>query len=156
MVAKDYKKLIYSIIICQMAGVVGALFTSSSVSTWYAALTKPALTPPGWVFGPVWTVLYLLMGVALFLIWKKGIKSAISKIAVKVFAIQLALNVLWSILFFGMQKPGLAFIDIVILWLGIVASIYLFYKISKPAAYLLIPYLLWVSFATYLNYSFWI
>jgi len=153
---KDYYKLTVAVVVCQLAGIIGSVATSSSVSTWYSTLTKPALNPPGWVFGPVWITLYLLMGIALFLIWKKGVKRNEVKVAMSVFGAQLILNTVWSLLFFGAQNPGWALVDIVLLWAAIVWTIALFYKVSQPAAYLLVPYILWVSFAAYLNYALWI
>ncbi len=141
---KDIPKLIYAIIICQLAGFVGSLFTSSAIPVWYASLQKASFNPPNWIFGPVWTLLFLLMGVSLYLIW---IKKKIPNI----FWIQLGLNVLWSILFFGFKSPLLAFIDIIALWAAIFLTIKAFYKISRTASYLLIPYILWVSFAALLN-----
>ena len=153
---RNVYKLILAIVMCEFAGIVGSLFTVSSIPNWYQTLATPALNPPSWVFGPVWTTLYLLMGISLFLVWQKGWKKKNVKIAMSVFGIQLALNGLWSIIFFGMQNPGLALLDIILLWFAILASIILFYKISKPSSYLLIPYILWVSFAAYLNYAIWI
>jgi tryptophan-rich sensory protein len=147
----DYFKLIVSIIACQAAGLIGSIFTTSSVREWYPELTKPGFTPPGWLFAPVWTTLYLLMGIALYLVWSKGLKSRLSKQAVTVFVIQLVLNSLWSILFFGLKSPAYAFLEIILLWLAIIMSIFYFYRISRTAAYLLIPYILWVSFAGVLN-----
>ena len=143
------------IILSQTAGLIGSLFTAPAISTWYAELTKPSFTPPGWIFGPVWTVLYLLMGVAAFLVWRKGLRHRQVKVALWAFFGQLALNSLWSIIFFGLRNPGLAFAEIVVLWAAIIATAYLFFKVSKPAAWLLAPYLLWVSFAGFLNYSIW-
>lgn len=158
---KDTQKLIAAIGISQCAGVVGSLFTASSIPGWYATIEKPVLNPPSWVFGPVWITLYTLMGIAAFLVWssyatapadkKQGIK-----IALGVFCIQLFLNAIWSIIFFGLNNPGWALVDIILLWCVIVWTMIVFYKISKPAMYLLIPYILWVSFATYLNYAIWI
>ncbi len=148
-------KLIIAIVVSELAGVIGSLFTVSAIPTWYAGLVKPALNPPAWVFGPAWTTLYFLMGVAAFLIWKNGWERKDVRMALGVFGIQLFLNAIWSIIFFGLQSPALALVDIVLLWLAIVWTMLVFYKISKPAAYLLIPYLLWVSFASYLNYSIW-
>jgi len=153
---KDYLKLITAIVVCELAGIIGAVFTSSAISSWYSTLAKPALNPPSWIFGPVWTILYALMGVAVFLIWKKGIHHKHIRKAVGVFALQLTLNTLWSIVFFGLESPGWAFVNIVLMWLTIVWTMILFYKISKPAMWLLAPYILWVSFAAYLNYSIWI
>lgn len=150
-------KLVGSIILCELAGIIGSVFTVSSIPTWYAALTKPALNPPNWIFGPVWTTLYFLMGVALYLVWtsKKG-KETQRNQALWIFFIQLALNTAWSIIFFGLESPGVALIEILIMWSAIAWTIKLFYPLSKLAAYLLIPYILWVSFATYLTYSIWI
>jgi tryptophan-rich sensory protein len=149
----DYFRLISSIIICQLAGIIGSIFTVSSVSSWYATLNKPFFNPPSWVFGPVWTLLYLLMGISLYLIWNNKKRT---KKALLIFGIQLILNSLWSILFFGLQSPLLAFIEIIFLWSAILLSIIYFYRISKVAAYLLVPYILWVSFAAILNLSIFI
>lgn len=139
-----------------MAGIIGSLFTAASIPTWYATLTRPELSPPNWIFAPVWTTLFALMGIAAFLVWNKGLKRRDVRIALGIFSIQLILNTLWSIIFFGMQNPGAAFIEITFLWVAILATIIAFGKISKVAAWLLVPYILWVSFAAYLNYSFWI
>jgi benzodiazapine receptor len=153
---KKYLKLVASIVICQMAGILGAVFTTNSVDTWYSTITRPDIAPPNWIFGPVWTTLFLLMGISLYIVWNKGLQTRESKVAVSVFGFQLVLNTLWSIIFFGLHNPGLAFIEIIFLWISILASIILFYRISKVAAYLLIPYILWVSFAAFLNYNIWI
>ncbi|MES2215763.1 MAG: TspO/MBR family protein [Patescibacteria group bacterium] len=123
--------------------------------TWYETLIKPALTPPSWVFGPAWTTLYILMAISALVVWKKGWAKREVKIALGAFAIQLILNLIWSPLFFGLHNPGAALIDIILMWLVIVWTMILFYKLSKPATYLLVPYILWVSFAMYLNYSIW-
>jgi len=148
-------RLIIAVAVSEGAGVVGSLFTASSVSDWYVVLAKPALTPPGWVFGPVWIVLYALMGTAAYLIWQKGLKRRDVRIALGIFLSQLILNTLWSIIFFGLQSPGTAFIVIIILWFAVLATIVTFAEVSKPAAWLLIPYILWVTFASYLNYAIW-
>jgi translocator protein len=152
MAKTNYTKLIVSIIVCQLAGVIGSLFTISSVSTWYLTLNKPFFNPPSWLFGPVWIILYLLMGVSLYLVWNKGIKSKQSKIGIILFGAQLFLNSLWSVLFFGLKLPLFAFVEIILLWVGIVLTIIYFYRISKVASYLLIPYLVWVGFASVLNF----
>lgn len=153
---KNFFKFIIAIAVCEMVGIVGAIFTTPSIqSGWYATLLKPALNPPAWIFGPVWTMLYFLMGVAVFLIWKKGFERRCVKIALIIFDIQLALNVFWSIIFFGWQSPGGAFVEIIFLWLAILVTIIMFAKISRPAAWLLFPYIIWVSFAGYLNFSIW-
>jgi benzodiazapine receptor len=146
-------KLIISILICQGAGILGSVFTSPAIPTWYASLEKPSFSPPNWVFAPVWTLLFLLMGISLYLIWERGLENKKVRRAIFIFAVQLALNILWSIIFFGLQVPLYAFIEIIILWLAILITIISFYKISKLAAYLLLPYILWVSFASILNFS---
>lgn len=147
------KKLAISLILPQLAGAVGSLFTSSSVSTWYAALERPSFSPPNWVFGPVWFTLYVLMGVSVYLIWQKAGKSGVAKKAVRLFWIHLFFNATWSIAFFGMQNIALGFANILIIIAFIVALMVKFWKIDKRATYLLVPYLAWVSFATVLNYS---
>jgi tryptophan-rich sensory protein len=153
MKVNNFFKLVIAIAVSELAGVIGSIFTISAIPTWYAGLAKPALNPPSWVFGPAWTTLYALMGIAAFLIWRIGWERKEVKIALGVFGIQLFLNAIWSIIFFGLHSPGWALVVIVLLWLAIVWTIAVFYKISKPAAYLLVPYILWVSFASYLNYS---
>jgi len=149
-------KLIVAILICQLAGVIGSVFTAPAITAWYATIQKPLFNPPNWVFAPVWTTLFLLMGISLYLVWGKGLEKKEVKLAVSVFGFQLALNVVWSFLFFGLQSPFLAFLEIVLLWIAILATIVLFYRVSKKAGVLLVPYLLWVSFAAFLNYNIWI
>ena len=144
-------KLIISVLACLLAGFVGSAATMPSIPTWYASLQKPAFNPPNWIFAPVWTTLFIMMGVAAFLVWDKGLENKKVKISLAIFGLQLLLNVLWSILFFGLQSPLYAFIDIIMLWASILATIIYFYRISAAAAYLLIPYILWVSFASALN-----
>jgi len=145
----DWFKLITSVVICQLAGAIGAVFTADSVGSWYLTLNKPSFNPPSWVFAPVWTSLYVLMGIALFLIWK----NKNSGFAISVFVIQLILNSLWSFIFFGIKNIQLAFFEIILLWLTILICIILFYRTSKTASFLLMPYILWVSFASVLNYE---
>lgn len=135
-----------------MAGAIGSVFTMASVSSWYMFLLKPELSPPSWVFGPVWTLLYILMGIALFLVWRKGTNAPGVKAGVTVFLIQLVLNALWSFLFFGARELQFAFMEIVLLWLLIITTMVAFYRVSRTATWLLLPYLLWVTFAGYLNY----
>ncbi len=146
-------KLVACIAVCEIAGAIGAIFTFPAIETWYAGLQKPSFSPPNTVFGPVWTILYLLMGVSLYLIIKKGIKARQEKEAVIIFGVQLGLNFLWSILFFGLKSPLFALADIALLWVAILATIIAFFRISKKAAFLLVPYLLWVSFALVLNFT---
>jgi len=149
-------KFIISISLPQIASGIGALFTTSKIPTWYSTLEKPLLNPPSFIFGPVWTTLYLLMGVAFYLVWIKGFDHAKVKLATSLFMFQLVLNSLWSWFFFGMENPGLALIDIVLLWISIVGTIVVFARVNKKAGWLLAPYLIWVSFATYLNYSIYV
>jgi len=145
-------KLIITCILCLSVGWAGSLFTGSNLN-WYQNLNKPFFNPPGWVFGPVWTALYIMMGISAFLIWQKGLTSRPVKIALFFFVIQLLLNAVWTPLFFGLKSPILAFTDIILLWFGILFTIVKFYSLSKPASFLLIPYLLWVTFAAFLNFS---
>jgi tryptophan-rich sensory protein len=151
----DLFRLAAAIVISELAGALGSIFTVSAIPSWYAALAKPALNPPSWVFGPIWTTLYALMGIAAFLVWKKGLQSPAVRKALYVFGIQLALNSLWSVVFFGLRSPAWALVNIAALWIAIVWTMILFHRISKPAAWLLAPYILWVSFAAYLNFSIW-
>ena len=140
--------------ICFLAGAIGGLATTSSVTGWYAEINKPAWNPPGWIFGPVWSTLYLMMGVSSWLVWKNSSFQE-SKLALGWFVFHLLLNVLWSIVFFGLRQPGWAMVEIVVLWISIVIAIALFYRHSKLAAGLLVPYWLWVSFAAFLNFTIW-
>ncbi len=144
-------KLVISILICQSAGIIGSFFTRSAISPWYAFLNKPTFNPPNWVFAPVWTILYTFMGVAFFLVWRKGLYVQGVKKALRVFLFQLVLNSLWSIVFFGAHSIVGGFTTIVILWLAIVWTIMEFFSVSKWAAALLVPYIAWVSFAAILN-----
>ncbi len=143
---KSTSRLIYSVLICLLAGVIGSIFTTSSIPTWYAALNKPFFNPPNWIFMPVWTTLYVLMGISLYLIWIKKNKTAI-----KLFAAQLIFNVSWSVVFFGIREVFIAFVIIIILWVLILMTMIKSYKTLKAAMWLLLPYLLWVSFAAILN-----
>lgn len=148
-------RLVIAIVVSELAGIVGSVFTMPAIDSWYATLAKPAINPPSWIFGPVWTTLFVLMGVAAFLVWKKGLERRDVRIALGLFAGQLVLNTLWSIIFFGLRNPGAALIEIVFLWFAILATLIAFAKISKPAAWLLVPYIAWVSFAGYLNFMIW-
>lgn len=144
-------RFIFSIAVCLTAGMIGSVFTTPAISTWYAGLRKPDLAPPNWVFAPVWTTLFLLMGVSLFLVWNVGLGKSAVRYSVTAFSVQLVLNVLWSYLFFGLRSPLLGLLDIIVLWFAIALTIVLSFKVSKTAAVMLIPYLAWVSVATYLN-----
>ncbi|MEM4359429.1 MAG: TspO/MBR family protein [Candidatus Bilamarchaeaceae archaeon] len=148
---KDYQKLAISVAIPLLCGFLGSFFTSSSVSTWYETLAKPAFNPPNWLFAPVWTLLFILIGISFYLVWKEDFGNR-RTMAIGVYAVQLLLNLGWSFLFFGLKNPFLAFIEIIALWSAILINIAVFYKISKKAGLLLVPYLLWVSFASLLNY----
>lgn len=150
--SKDIPKLAASIGICLLAGVVGSIFTVSAIPSWYAALVKPFFAPPNWVFAPVWTTLYVLMGISLFLVWRKGFNKK-TKSAINFFGIQLALNVLWSLAFFGLKSPIAGFVVIIALWAAIAVTIMKFMKISRSAGLLLVPYIVWVSIAALLNLS---
>ncbi len=172
-------KLILSIIICELAGLVGSIFTAPSIGLWYKNLNKPIFNPPSWIFAPVWTTLFVLMGISLYLVWSKKwqVKNNISGQNKKpwnslshkfftgswqktniilIFSLQLVLNALWSIIFFGVHSPAVAFFELIMLWFAIMFTIVNFYRVSKIAALLLLPYILWVSFAAILNYSIWI
>ena len=149
---KNLPKLLTSIIGCELVGIAATPFTLSAIPTWYQYLNKPFFSPPNLVFGPVWTMLYFLMGVAAYMVWIKDLRKKEVKIALSFFIAQLVFNFLWSILFFGLHSPILGMIDIVILWILIFITITKFYKISKTAAHLLIPYIAWVTFATILNF----
>ena len=176
---KNFIKLVISVGVSELAGVIGAMFTTPAIPGWYATLQKPALNPPNWVFGPVWTTLYAMIGIALFLVWKNNWKVVNHVLedtkkpwnkwsrrfwtgdlqkenVIAIFSLQYLLNILWSYLFFGIHAPGIAFFELLALWCTIVYLIINFYRISKVAACLLVPYILWVSFALYLNCAIWI
>jgi len=146
-------KLIISFIVTFTAVALGSYFTSPSINTWYASLNKPFFNPPNWIFGPMWSILYILMAVALYLVWKKEYAQQEKSKALILYAIQLTLNTLWSVIFFGMREPAIALIDIVLLEIAIILTLLSFKKISPLAAKLLIPYIAWVGFATILNLS---
>jgi tryptophan-rich sensory protein len=152
---KNIFKLVVAVLVSELAGIIGSVFTTPSIKGWYGNLVRPELSPPNWIFAPVWTTLFALMGIAAFLIWQKGINRTDVKIALSIFIGQLVLNTLWSIIFFGLHSPGFAFIEIIFLWFAILVTIVAFAKISKVAAWLLAPYILWVSFASYLNFMIW-
>lgn len=147
-------KLIISLVATVGLGSLGGIFTIAEIPTWYAGLNKPSFNPPNWIFGPVWTTLYVLMGISFYLIWKLPF-SAIRTQAIRLYIIQFILNFCWSIIFFTMHQLGWAFIEIITMWVFILLTIMQFRKLSVTAAVLLIPYLLWVSFASLLNGSIW-
>ena len=180
MISKDnIIKFSISIIICQLAGVIGSVFTVPAIDDWLNNLNKPSFNPPNWIFAPVWSILFLLMGISFYIVWNKNweIENEITKVNKKpwnffsekllngkwkkiniiaIFFIQLFLNVCWTIIFFGMHSPSVAFFELLMLWFAILFTIINFYRVSKLAAYLLLPYILWVSFAGVLNYFLWI
>lgn len=170
-------KFFISIIICESAGIVGSYFTVTQINGWFRNLNKPFFNPPNWIFGPVWTILFILMGISLYLVWSSGwqpkkekkSKGVWNKFSEKllygswqkiniilIFSTQLILNVLWSVIFFGFHSLSGAFFVLIMLWFAILFTIINFYRVSKVAALLLIPYILWVTFAGILNFSIWI
>jgi len=151
-----FLKYTLSIGVCLAAGGLGTIFTISSIPTWYAHLIKPSFSPPNWLFGPVWTILYILMGISLALIWVKGVKTERAREALMLFGVQLFLNAIWSPIFFGAKDLTLALIVIILMWFFILKTILAFGKVNKTASYLLYPYIAWVSFASILNFSVWL
>lgn len=147
--------LIGAVIICQGIGLIGSLFTTQKIPTWYATLVKPAFNPPSWLFGPVWICLYLLMGISLFLIFQEKESCARTR-ALTLFGLQLVMNALWSFLFFGLESPLYGLIGIVLLLIAIILTMGASYRVSRLAAYLFIPYVCWVAFATIVNYFIYI
>ena len=172
-------KFFTSIIICELAGAIGSFFTTSSIGSWYKNLNKPSFNPPNWIFAPTWTAIFVLMGISLYLVWSKKweVKNKINYKSVNVqnrwsqnfltgpwqkaniiliFGTQLILNILGSVIFFGAHSAGTAFFELIMLWFAIIFTIVNFYRVSRVAALLLLPYILWVSFALVLNYSIWV
>ena len=151
---RSWMSLLAFIAICVAVEVVGGLLTSLSVKSWYQTISKPSWNPPSWIFGPVWTALYLSMAFAGWLVWKERVTRNI-QVAMMLFGIQLFLNLLWSGFFFGLRNPMLAFFDIALLWMAILATAIAFWYIRPIAGILLTPYLAWVGFAAVLNFSIW-
>jgi tryptophan-rich sensory protein len=149
---ENWQKLVVALAIPQIIGGAGAFFTAPQIQGWYSQLNKPFYSPPNWIFGPVWTLLFIMMGLAQFLIWKK---KKLNDPIFNIYWIQLGLNYAWSVIFFGQQSPGWALVEIVFLWIAIRLTIRNFYKVNKVAGKLLYPYLAWVSFATILNLGVW-
>lgn len=152
---EKFIKIALAVLICVSLGYLSGTVTRESVTTWFLTLEKPFFNPPNWVFAPVWTLLYIMMGFAAGLVWTSNADEKLVKKGLGFFAIQFALNMAWSYIFFGLRNPFLAFIEIILLWLMIWETFVVFRKINKTAAYLLIPYIAWVSFATILNASIW-
>jgi translocator protein len=148
-------KLLYALAIPLAVGLVAALFTTHGVHGWYLHIQKPSFTPPNWIFAPVWTLLYILMGIGLYMVWKLPQRTRHRRLSLVLFGIQLGLNFCWSLLFFVGHLPGLAFVDIAVLWLMILVMIISFIQVREAAGLIQVPYVLWVSFATVLNYSIW-
>lgn len=149
-------QLLAAVLLCQLAGAIGSAFTTSSLENWFFLLEKPAFSPPSWIFFSRWVALYTFMWISFYIVWEKGLQQREVKIGLLIFGIQLGLNFLWSCLFFGLKSSYYAFVDIMFLWLSIFLTIIQFRKISKSTSYLLLPYIIWVSFAMLLNYYIWI
>jgi benzodiazapine receptor len=149
-------RLALSIIACQAAGIIGSVFTSKSVGTWYLTLRKPVFTPPSWVFAPVWITLYVLMGISAFLIWSKGLDTHLAKLGLGLFGVQLILNALWSVAFFGLRSPLAGLIVILALSVAILLTMTIFFRMSLAAGLLLVPYMGWVGFAAALNLAIFV
>ncbi|MEO6670065.1 MAG: TspO/MBR family protein [Ferruginibacter sp.] len=152
---KSYLKLIISLGIPLLVGAISGYFTAGSVNGWFTTIQKPSFNPPNWIFAPVWTTLYILMGLAFYIVWKANVETKLKKIAILFYSIQLVLNFLWSFIFFGCQQPGWALADIILLLAMILLTTLWFERISVSAAWLMAPYICWVSFATVLNYHIW-
>ena len=153
---KKSGKLVCSVSLCLLTGFVGSFSTMNSVTSWYADLSRPSFTPPDWTFGVVWPILYIMMGISVFMICNRGLDKREVKIALGFFLLQLVLNGLWTPIFFGLHMIAFALVEIILLWVTILMTILTFSKISKLASLLLLPYILWVSFAVALNAAFWI
>ena len=156
MSGRSILRMILCVLVCLSAGWIGSMATRDAIPQWYAGLNRPAFTPPNWAFGVVWPILYVMMGVALAMVLSCGINRKVVRIAVVVFGIQLVLNAAWSLIFFGLHRIDLALVEIVLLWLAIIATMALFCRVSKVAAVMMVPYLLWVTFAIGLNAGYFI
>ena len=152
--SRDWIALLIFIVICFAVAATGSVFTAGSVKTWYPGVRKPPGTPPSWVFGPVWSTLYLLMATSAWLVWRQRVHEDVGR-ALTLFATQLILNGLWSYLFFGLRRPGAALLEIIVLWLAIAATALSFSGHSRLAFWLMTPYLAWVTYASYLNFGIW-
>ena len=148
---RSVPKLVAAVLFCFVLGSLGSFVTVTGSGSWFAQLVKPSFQPPNWLFGPMWTTLFILMGIALYLVWELVTDKPEVRFALTIFGVQFALNIIWSFLFFGLQSPLLGLLDIIILWWMILATIVIFYRVRKGAAYFLIPYIAWVSIATVLN-----
>jgi len=147
--------LALSIVVCELVGASGVLLSGDGVGVWYPTLAKPGFTPPNWVFGPVWTTLFALLGIAAWLVWRRGLDTEDVRVALELFAVQYVVQVAWSGVFFGLRSPLLGLGVIVTLWIGILATIAAFDQVDRRAALLVVPYFAWVTFAAVLNYRIW-
>ncbi len=151
----SFSKAVISVLLCEAVGIASGLLSRDGMASWFDTLNKPSWNPPSWLFGPVWTTLYFMMGLALWLVWKSDSPEPQKQTALRLFALQLFFNFWWSLLFFHFHSPGLALVDILLMVATITATIFQFAPISRAAAWLLVPYLSWVCFATILNYTIW-
>lgn len=151
----SFVKLLIAIAIPVLVGGISGFFTVTGVESWYQTIQKPSWNPPNWVFGPVWTTLYIMMGIALWLVWKEDTSRELKMIAAILFGVQFILNFFWSFIFFKLEQPGFAFLEILFMWVAILATIFAFAQVNKTAAWLLVPYISWVSFAAILNFTIW-
>lgn len=152
---KDWVKLVISLALPQIAGLVAAYFTITGVGSWYQTIQKPDWNPPNWLFAPVWTTLYVMMGIAFYLVWRSNVDTKTKRPALIFWMAQLVLNFFWSIIFFYTHQIGYALVEIIMLWILILVTIFRFALIIKAAAWLMVPYISWVSFAGILNYTIW-
>ncbi len=152
---KKLFRISIAVFICILIGFLGSVATQTSINTWYQTLNKPFFTPPNWIFAPVWTILYIMMGIAAGIVWSRGFYHKWVKVALYHFGFQLLLNAAWSIFFFGLQNPLIALLDIIALFILLLFTIKWFKVVNTTAAYLLIPYAIWVAFATALNFGIW-
>ncbi len=152
---KNIMRFVLAVALPLAVGGIAGFFTSASVKGWFTTIEKPSFNPPSWIFAPVWTLLYIMMGIAFYLVWTKAASGRTKQTAMIFYFAQLFFNFCWSFLFFYAEKPGWALVDIVVLWVLIALTIYWFGKVYKPAAWLLVPYILWVSFAMALNFAIW-
>lgn len=152
---KRFTRIGIAILLCLLIGFLGSIATQTSIDSWYVKLNKPSFTPPNWLFAPVWIILYIMMGISAGIVWSKGFYHKWVKTALYHFGFQLLLNAAWSIFFFGMRNPLIALVDIIALFILLLFTIKWFKVVNKTAAYLLIPYLIWVAYATLLNFSIW-
>jgi len=154
---RPWLALAIAIVACELVGASGSIFTTMGLETWYPTLTRPALAPPNWVFAPVWTTLFALMGIAVWLVWRGALGGdvAAGRVALAIFGVHFLINIAWSAVYFGLQSLAGGLVVIGVLWLAIVATMWAFARVDRRAALLLVPYLAWVSFAGYLNYAFW-